>query len=229
MIRPVQIITASFICFFLSSPCIPQEKKYNDLYKPLPLVKRLSYENFKNIKLLQTAIINFGGGEGEIERLIDQYADASALYFQNRIEESANKFSENERAILKVSKDLAGKYKTDSEALLINAIKLNIKTSIQRSLKGKKRNESADKFLRNAQFGVQKGNDYYVRYKDASTAPPGELISSIYYFRRAKENIFLMYEASDIDESEKRAFLEQHKKDIDDNNNTIYQSKEKSN
>jgi hypothetical protein len=210
-------------------PAFAQEKQFNQLYRPLPVVKRLSYENFKNIKLLQSAIMNFGEGESEVERLIDQYAEASALYFQNRIEEAASKFSENERNILKTAQRIAKKYKEDTEALLIQAIKLNVKTSLQRALKGQKRNEVADKLLANGQFGVQKANDYYDRYKDAVTAPPTELVSSIYYYRRAKENLFLMYEASDMDSQEKKNFFEQHKKDIDDNNNRVHQSKQKQN
>jgi hypothetical protein len=210
-------------------PAFAQEKQFNQLYRPLPVVKRLSYENFKNIKLLQSAIMNFGEGESEVERLIDQYAEASALYFQNRIEEAASKFSENERNILKTAQRIAKKYKEDTEDLLIQAIKLNGKTSLQRALKGQKRNEVADKLLANGQFGVQKANDYYDRYKDAVTAPPTELVSSIYYYRRAKENLFLMYEASDMDSQEKKNFFEQHKKDIDDNNNRVHQSKQKQN
>ncbi|HOO71374.1 MAG TPA: hypothetical protein PK926_06400 [Spirochaetota bacterium] len=229
MLKKFRIYLAFIISIFIFVPSFAQDKQFNQLYKPLPLIKRLSYENFKNIKLLQSAIMNYGGGESEVEQLIDQYAEASALYFQNRIDDAANKFSENERGILKVAQNLAKKYKDDSESLLIQAIKLNIKTSLRRSLNGEKRNEVADKLLANAQFGVQKGNDFYDRYKAAHTAPPSELVSSIYYYRRAKENLFLMYEVTDLDPQEKKSFFDQHKKDIEDNNNRIYKSREKEN
>ena len=106
---------------------------------------------------------------------------------------------------------------------------MNIKTSLRRSLNGEKRNEVADKLLSNAQFGVQKANDFYDRYKAAHTAPPSELVSSVYYYRRAKENLFLMYEVTDLDPREKKNFFDQHKKDIEDNNNRIYKSREKKN
>ncbi|HOW82215.1 MAG TPA: hypothetical protein PK573_06625 [Spirochaetota bacterium] len=229
MTKKLRIYAAFLLSIIFFAPAYSQEKQFNQLYKPLPLIKRLSYENFKNIKLLQTAIMNYGGGESEIERLIDQYADASALYFQNQIDAAASKFAENEREILKVAQNVTKKYREDSEALLVQAIKLNIKVSLKRQLKGEKRNEVADKLLANAQFGVQKASDFHDRYKDAVTAPPTELVSSIYYFRRAKENLFLMYESIDMDAQEKKNFLEQHKKDIDDNNNKIHQSRQKEN
>ena len=229
MTKKLRIYAAFFLSILIFAPAYSQDKQYNQLYKPLSVVKLLSYENFKNIKLLQVAIMNYGGGEAEVERLIDQYADASALYFQNRIDEAASKFSENEREILKVAQNITKKYRDDSEALLIQAIKLNIKSSLKRQLKGEKRNEVADKLLSNAQFGVQKASDYHDRYKDAVTAPPRELINSIYYFRLAKENLIQMYDASDLDPQEKQNFMEQHKKDIDDNNNKVYQTKQKEN
>ena len=58
--------------------------------------------------------MNYGGGEAEIQRLIDQYADATALYFEDKVEESAEKFSENEREIFKIAKKIVTDYNKDT-------------------------------------------------------------------------------------------------------------------
>jgi len=196
---------------------------------PVKIVKRLSYQNFKYIKLLQTAVMNYGGGEAELTRLVDQYAEASALYFQNKVEAAADKFVENEKAILKLSQKLAKKYKEDSEKLLNMALKMNIKQSLKRGLKGEKRSHSADKFLGNAKFGVQKANDYFDRYINATSASPRGLVMAIYYYRRSKDNIFSMITVLDIDETRRKDLLEKYKRDVDDNKNRIYQSRQKGN
>lgn len=197
-------------------------------YKPIPLVKRLSYENFRNIKLLTAAIINYGGGEAEIDKLIDNYAEASALYFQNKYEDSAEKFLENEKEILTMAKKLARQYHETSDKLLKESIKLNIKEDLKSSLKGEKDNSQARKFLNNARFAVQRGNDIYVRLKDAKVGSPRELITAIYYYRRAKENMFIMHDLQ-LDEESKKKFKDKYKKDIIDNQNKVYKSKEKQN
>jgi hypothetical protein len=197
-------------------------------YKPIPLVKRLSYENFRNIKLLTAAIINFGGGEAEIDKLIDNYAEASALYFQNKYEDSAEKFLANEKEILAMAKKLARQYFETSDRLLKESIKLNIKKDLKSALKGEKDDRQARKFLNNARFAVQRGNDIYVRFKDASVASPRELITAIYYYRRAKANMFIMHDLQ-LDEESKKKFKEKYKKDMMDNRNRVYKSKEKQN
>lgn len=187
-----------FSCFtFVRAQQAPD---YNPLYGPppqyqsLPVVKRLSYENFRNLKLLQAGIENYGGGEAEIQKLVDQYADASALYFQNKVTDAAVAFLKNEAEILETSKKLSTIYKKDSEQLLNGALKVNIKKSLREAMQGKKDDPLSDKFIQNAQFAVQKGNDYYDRYANAKQASPRELVNAIYYYRRAKENIFQMYE-----------------------------------
>ncbi len=197
-------------------------------YKPIPLVKRLSYENFRHIKLLTAAIINFGGGEAEIDKLIDNYAEASALYFQNKYEESAEKFLANEKEIFAMSQKLARQYFETSDRLLKESIKLNIKTDLKSSLKGDKTDVHARKFLNNARFAMQRGNDIYVRFKNAKLASPRELISAIYYYRRAKENMLNMHELQ-LDDENKKKFKDKYKKDIMDNQNKVYKSKEKQN
>jgi len=223
---------ASIICvlLFLSTGLIGQSDSYNKLYKPLSLVKRLSYENFRNLKMLRSAIINYGGGVAEFDKLVDQYAEASALYFQDRISESAKKFSLNERSILKMAKKLAKIYKNDSSKMLTDGMKLNIKNQMKRSFNNKKINGAADHFISNAKYGVRKANDYYVRYINASTASPRQLITAIFYYRRSKENVINMYESmTDLDKDTKEKIRNQFKKDRIDNSNKIYKARKKGN
>jgi len=132
------------------------EKKYNKQYNTTALVKRLSYENYKNIKLLRSAIINYGGGEAEFQKLIDQYAEATALYFEDKIDESANKFTENEREILKTAKKIADIYSKDSSQFFSKTIKRNIQIAIQIDAISKDRNPSMDKTYNNAGVSVDK-------------------------------------------------------------------------
>ncbi len=201
MANGFRLFLALIISVFAINSAQAQFYNYNPLYEPPPkyrplkLVKRLSYENFKHIKLLQSSIANYGGGDAEVQALVDQYADASALYFQNRINDAANMFTKNEKKIFETSKKLSKIYKEDSEKLMTQALKINIKRKLRRSLDGKKPDPVAEKLLANAQFGIQKANDFYDRFGNAKEASPRGLISAIYYFRRAKENIFLIYEA----------------------------------
>jgi predicted transposase len=208
---------------------------YNSNYQPLPLVKRLSYENFRNIKLLHAAVINFGEGQSQIEKLVDQYSEASALYFQNKIEEAAAKFSENEREILKTAQNLARKYRQDAETLFQKGIKMNVKNELKRSLQGDEENPYTNKYLDNAKFAVHKANDYYDRYINARTASPRPLITAIYYYRQAKKNVFNMIKNMEFsdDESKNKEIIESHlqgfEKDMVDNNNRVFKSREKEN
>ena len=216
------IIAIIFCCTVFIPLQAQQSPDYNPLYGPppqyqsLPLVKRLSYENFRNLKLLQAGLENYGGGESEIQKLVDQYADASALYFQNKVTDAAIMFLKNEAQILESAKKLSTTYKKDSEQLLNGALKVAIKKSLKESFQGGKDDPLSNKFIQNAQFAVQKGNDYYDRYVNAKQAAPRELITAIYYYRRGKENIFQMYEYRYLNEpsnmKEKVKVKELHKK-----------------
>ena len=188
------------------------QQEFNTLYQPSAVVLRLSYDNFKNIKLLHAAIMNYGGGESEFDKLVDTYAEASAMYFQNKIIEAANIFTKNEKEIQEVSQKIASIYKSETDQLHIDVIKMNIKYKIKASLKGDKINDSADTAVSGASEGIQKANDLYVRSKP---------IEAIYFFRRAKEQCFKLYSVLEVPLPEK------FKKDHADNLNKVFESKNK--
>ncbi|HOP62342.1 MAG TPA: hypothetical protein PK906_03160 [Spirochaetota bacterium] len=259
MIRSLFLALMLFINIcYLGSGVNAQEsgKQYNSQYSPISVVKRLSYENFRNIKLLRAAIFNYGGGEAEVQKLIDQYADATALYFQDKTEEAANKFSENEREIFKIAKKLAGDYHKDSTAFITKGIKRNVQVNIERGVEGKPRDAVMDKYLDNAKMSLKKGSAIFDDYKytgEKTNSSARRLITSIYYYRMAKQNLFMMYQAysenmeleTDKDgkkidpkkEKEMRAemfdkllkedYKSDYKKDMQDNNNKVYVSMEK--
>ncbi len=114
--KKVTLLTTAFLltCAMITGPLFAQS--YNRSYDPKKLSQRLSYENFRNIKLLQIAILNYGGGKEDIDKLVDQYAEASALYFQDRMEEAADMFTQNQKQILALAKSISEKFKNDTEA-----------------------------------------------------------------------------------------------------------------
>lgn len=196
---------------------------------PQSVARTLSYENFRNIKLLHTAIMNYGGGEGEIDALVDQYAEASAFYFQNKYTDAARMFEKNQAAILEAAKKLARKYNEDTNALLLQSVKMQVKDTLKLRMKGKKPNEASDKFLSQGRAGTSKANDNFDRYKDATTASARELITAIYYYRIAKDNLFDMIRVLDMNDKDKEDLLAKYKRDMDDNKNKVYTAKEKQN
>lgn len=254
MTRRLLLAVMVFInIFFLSSVLHAQEgeKQYNSQYSATSVVKRLSYENFRNIKLLRTAILNYGGGEAEVQKLVDQYADATALYFQDKTEDAANKFTENEREIFKVAKRISGEFNKDTAAFLTKGIKRNVQVNLEREVDGKDRNVVMDKYLDNAKISLKKGSSIYDDYKYTGDKPTGSakrLITSIYYYRMAKQNLFMMYQAhvdsmkldpdkkkdqemkdQMLDKLLKEDFKADYKKDMQDSKNKVYVSMEKIN
>jgi hypothetical protein len=229
MYKGVRSALVVFFAVLLCGGVFGQTRRFNEAYNPLHVAKRLSYENFRDLKMLQTAILNFGGGKDEVDRLIDQYAEASALYYQGRYEESANVFSDNQRDILTSAKRLTTKYKDMSEKLLMDSTKKTIKDELESALKKeKKEGESyTELFLNRARFAVNTANDYFDRYKDATTASPMNFIKAIFYYRQAKGNMFELFKTIEIDKEKREKILEQYKRDILDNDNRVYQSKEK--
>lgn len=235
MRKGTSLIMSCCVALIMSS-AFAQSYKYDNhpSYGPVPpnpvsIAKRLSYENYRSIKLLNNAILNYGGGEAEIDKLIDQYAEASALYFQNRVNESAEAFKKNQVDIMNTAKQLSVKYKDDTTLLLVDSTKMATRTRLKLQLRG---GGSADKFpfekyLEHAQFAVSKANDYYDRYKDAKAVSALELINAIYYYRTAKENLIQMFRTMEMDKAKKDEILAKYKKDIDDNMNKVYESKVK--
>jgi hypothetical protein len=210
--RASVIILSLMITAALFAQETEQKREFNTLYEPLALIKRASYDNFKKIKLLHTSIMNFGGGETEFNRLVDEYAEASALYFRESMIESANLFTKNEKNINAAASALAQKYKTDTESLHMDVIKMNVKKNIDLSLNGKKADPTADLLVSNASFAVKRANDYLARSRP---------IDAIFYYRRAKESCFKYYEVT------KLPLPEHYKKDAVDLQNKVYVAKEK--
>ncbi len=270
--RKGMLLVMSCMVSILISTAYAQSYKfdYHPAYGPAPMggnprsiAQQLSYENFRSIKLLNTAILNYGGGEGEIDKLIDQYAEASALYFQNKMLESAKTFKENQAAIMTTAKKLSQKYNQDTNALLKDSIDMNVRTKLKLNLKRVEGRSTLDKCLEQGQAGILKANDYYDRFKDAKSASAMDLITAIYYYRGAKDSMFLMMkiiadyqgkaqaeaEVNDMvakkqlprskkestiqekaDQKKKdleARYLDKYARDMADNKNLVYVSKEK--
>ncbi|MCL1833514.1 MAG: hypothetical protein FWG49_03325 [Leptospirales bacterium] len=243
------LVVNMFVLGFSQNETEGEEGKYNQLFHPVSLIKRLSYENLRNIRLIKTAVINFGGGEAEVQKLIDQYAEATTLYFNDKIEEAAAKFTENERDIFNTAKKLAADYSNDSSQFLTKSVKRNIAVSMQQdSASREHRNAVMAKCLDNAKAFQKQANTILNDYKDVSeknTPSARRLITSINYCRLAKENLFMMYEVYisdmelDKDKAKDKEMKEQlfdkminedyksdYKKDMQDNKNQVYAAKE---
>jgi hypothetical protein len=188
------------------------KKEFDPLYNELDVVRQLSYENFKKIKLLHTAIMNYGGGKEEFDRLVDVYAEASSLYFQNKMIESANLFTKNKKDIDDVASRIAKVYKTDTDKLHLNIIKMHVKYKVKMSIKGEQVNPQSEVALNTSAGGVQIANDYYERSR---------FVEAISYFRRAKEGCFQLYKVLEV------PLPDEFNKDQADDRNQVYVSKEK--
>lgn len=236
------IILVTLVLSLLSFTAFAQEGLPDSESKEV--IQRLSYENFRDIKLLMTAIHNYGGGEEEFSTLVDSYSEASALYFSKEYEKSAKMFQENEKHIREVATKLAETYKKDSEELQKEIIKKNVKTRIKKELNGEKANPSQEKYLNQSASAVILANDYYERSRP---------IQAIELYRLSNEKLvnYLYLEASElpqetIDECRKDMYTydqcikkaknearskvdEEYDKVIKDYNNEVYESKEKEN
>ena len=195
----------------------------NPLYEPVAVVQRLSYDNFKNIKLLTVAIINYGGGEAEFNRLVDSYADASALYFSRDYKKAADAFTKNEKEIQEVALKLSAKYKQDAEALNNEVIKHSVRTRIMKSVQGTKASDAdlaAEKLMTQASESIGKANDLHVRVRPAQ---------AIAQYRRGKEQCIQYYETLGIKELNGQKLSDRFERDRKDVKNKIYVAKEKKN
>lgn len=241
MAKGIRLFTILCFLFIICPILVGQEKatSYDKRSQPISIVKRLSYQNFKNIKLLHTAILNFGEGEAQFDKLVDDYADASSLFFSNKIIKAANLFTKNEKDILKTAMNLSKKYKDTTTQIQQDIIRLKVRAGIKASFKGKKLHGAVDKVVHDASFAMQKADDHHVR-----TRP----VDAIFYYRLAKAQFFKAY---NILNSEFKKFAEastkkadkeffdgmanksklpdKYKKDTYDNMNRVYEAKEKKN
>ena len=195
----------------------------NPLYEPVAVVQRLSYDNFKNIKLITVAVMNYGGGEAEFNRLVEGYADATSLYFSHDYKKAADAFTRNEKDIKEVSMKLAAKYKQDSEGLNKEIIKRSVSTRVMKSVKGEKlsdADQTSEKLISQAAESIAKANDAYVRVRP---------VSAIGLYRRAKEYCILYYDVLGIKEANGQKLADRFERDKADTKNKIYVSKEKKN
>ena len=195
----------------------------NPLYEPVAVVQRLSYDNFKNIKLITVAVMNYGGGQEEFNRLVEGYADATALYFSHDYKKAADAFTKNEKDIQEVSMKLAAKYKLDAESLNKEIIKRNISVRVMKSVKGEKPSDAdltSEKLISQAAESIAKANDSYVRVRP---------VPAISLYRRAKDQCIAYYDVLGIKEANGQKLADRFEREKADNKNRIYVSKEKKN
>ena len=217
------------ILFLLAcAPLFAQEDtdikdKTNPLYEPIAVVQRLSYDNFKNIKLITVAVMNYGGGDAEFNRLVEGYAEATALYFSHDYKKAADAFTKNEKDIQEVSLKLAAKYKQDSETLNKEIIKRNVTIRVMKSVKAEKPTDAdmtAEKFISQAAESIAKANDAYVRVRP---------VPAINLYRRAKLQCIAYYDVLGVKEVNGQKLSDRFERDQADAKNKIYVSKEKKN
>ena len=181
---------------------------------PHAVVKKLSTENFRNIKNLYVAIMNYGGGEAEFNRLVSGYADATGKYFAKEYDVAAESFRANEKDIYDTGMIIGEKYKERTSRLHKQVIDLNVKKTIKTSLDSKKSNPAFDKLISEASESVVKANDLLIRRKP---------MEAIMLYRRAKEKCIQYYDL--IGEP----LPEEYERDRKDNAVEIYTAKEKQN
>ena len=181
---------------------------------PKAVVKRFEKENFRDIKLLYIAMMNYGGGEGEFSRLVSGYAEASGKYFSREYDESAKAFKKNAQEINDSGMTIATKYKDRTVELQKEVIELNVKIRIKNSLDNKKEDQVLEKIVHESSESLIKANDFFQRKKP---------VEAIRLYRRCKEKCILFMDTvkEELDESFDR--------DRKDNKGQVYVSKEKEN
>jgi len=211
---------------------------------PKEVIRRLSYENFKNIRMLETAIMNYGGGEEEFDKLVKTYSEASSLYFVKDYEQSAKKFEENEKQIRETAKNIAEKYKAETESWQKEIFEKEVKNRISDSLQGKPDNKVTEKYIGQSAESIIRANDYFDRVR------PVQAIG-MYRLSRDRMLTYLMVRAEELpeetikeckkdprnydqciklaQEKQKDEIRQQYEKIIKDNENQVYISKEKEN
>lgn len=207
---PVLLLAAVFL---ISGTLLAQFKPSGGS-NPHSVVKKLSIDNFRAIKNLYFAIMNFGGGEAEFNRLVSGYASATSKYFAKEYDDSAAAFKLNDKDIIETGMAIAAKYKDSTSKMHTEIIEIHTKYTIKLSLDGKKADPALEKLLNEASESLAKANDFYIRKKP---------VKSIELYRRSKEKILLYYDAI------KQPIPQEYEKDRKDNAHELYVSKEKEN
>ncbi len=211
---------------------------------PIEIINRLSYENFRDIKILTPAIMNYGGGEEQFDLLVKTYSEASSLYFAKEYEKSAKKFQENEKQIREVATELAKKYQEDTQSLQEDILNKDVKEKIKSELSGEEHNPSKEKVISQSAAAIAQANDFFVRVRP---------IQAIEYYRISRDRMltYLYIEADELpdetiekcredmytydscikkaQQARRQEIREQYDKLIQDNKNEVYISKEKEN
>ncbi|MFW5808161.1 MAG: hypothetical protein ACOCWH_03800 [Spirochaetota bacterium] len=235
----ISVITAMCFSFLVNA----QEGSFPSS-EPREIINRLSTVNFRNIKLLYPAIMNYGGGEEEFDRLVKTYSEASSLYFSREYEKAAKKFQENEKQIQEVATELARKYKEDTTTFQEDIINKNIKDKIKTEMTGDEYNESREMVITQSTAAIVQANEFFDRVRP---------IQAIEHYRLSRERMlqYLYLEAEQLpdetvekcrenmrdyevcvkkERAERRAQVRnQYEKLIQDVNNEVYFSKEKEN
>jgi hypothetical protein len=222
-LRGLLILSFLFSGIPLFSQSAAVDGKANPIFDSVAVVQRLSYDNFKNIKLLMTAILNFGGGEAEFNKLVDGYAEASSFYFSREYDKAAQAFAKNEKDIKEVAARLAEKYKKDATDLNKEIIKANVNIRVKQSVANKKPTDgmlTAELMLKHSSESISKAND------ELDRAHP---VQAITLYRRSKENSITFYEAMEIKEANGQKLNERFAREKADNMNKLYIAKEKKN
>ncbi len=193
MVKGFQIFTIFILSLAINFSAFAQlsPEDASGKYSSRSVVRRLSYQNFKNIRKLTTAIKNFEGAVTEkkglttFEKLVNQYSQASSLYFSNEFDKSAQEFLDNEKKIKKTAMKIAEVYRSRTIKLHKDLITYNTQINVKETLEGKTIYQPSQKLLLQASHSVLKANDYYERYLP---------VKAIYSFRRAKSDVFYYYE-----------------------------------
>jgi hypothetical protein len=210
----------------------------------IAIIRRLSLENFRNIKILTPAIMNYGGGEEEFDRLVKTYSEASSLYFSREYEKAAKKFQENEKQIREVATELAQKYKEDTSSFQEDILARDVQKKIKQELEGDTYNPSKALVINQSSAAIIEANDYFDRVRP---------IQAIEYYRISREKMlqYLYLEADELPDdivqkcredmytydvcikkakNDRRAEVKsQYEKLISDTNNEVHIQREKEN
>jgi hypothetical protein len=205
--------------------------KINPLYDSVAVVQRLSYDNFKSIKLLYSAVVNFGGGQAEFDKLVDGYATASSYYFSRDFDKAADAFTKNEKDIKEAATRLAQKYQQDTIELNREIIKYQVNARIKQSLTADKQDPEAK---RKTQEGLQTAEIMMKQSSESLSMANDELVrahpvQAIALYRRSKDNSIMFYEALGLKELKNQKLSERFAREKSDNKNKIYIAKEKKN